>query len=136
MKKLTNHMAGARGINLKGGGTRWIEPGETIEIDADTIEGKLPDLGNAKSDDADDTNLRARNEALEAENADLRAQLAKFDANGDGKAGGSTPAEPPALTGKNKADLLEIAKAEGVTVEKDATNGQIVDAIEKKRAAA
>lgn len=136
MKTFTNHTAGSRGINLKGGGTRWVEPGETVEIDADTIEGKLPDFGKPASEDSDHADLAARNAALETENADLRARLAKLDADGDGNPGGSKPADPPALTGKNKAELLEIAKAEGVTVEDGATNGQIVDAIEKKRAAA
>lgn len=40
---------------------------------------------------------------------------------------------PPALTGKNKAQLLEIAEAEGVTVEDGATNADIVAAIELGR---
>ena len=31
MKTLTNYTAGARGINLQDGSTRWIEPGETVE---------------------------------------------------------------------------------------------------------
>lgn len=44
----------------------------------------------------------------------------------------SKPDEP--LAGKNKADLLAIAKAEGVEIEDDATNRQIRDAIEAKRA--
>ncbi|WP_305096472.1 hypothetical protein [Croceibacterium aestuarii] len=38
-----------------------------------------------------------------------------------------------ALTGKNKAQLLEIAKAEGVEVEDDATNNDIKSAIELAR---
>jgi hypothetical protein len=46
-----------------------------------------------------------------------------------------TPALP-GLTGKNKADLLAIAEAEGVEVADDATNAQIVKAIEDKRAEA
>lgn len=30
----TNNTAGARGVNLKSDATAWIEPGETIELDA------------------------------------------------------------------------------------------------------
>lgn len=40
-----------------------------------------------------------------------------------------------ALTGKNKAELLEIAAAEGVEVEADATNADIKAAIELAREA-
>lgn len=39
----------------------------------------------------------------------------------------------PGLTGKSKAQLLDIAKAEGVEVADDATNAQIVEAIEAAR---
>lgn len=39
----------------------------------------------------------------------------------------------PSLTGKNKAALLVIAQAEGVAIADDATNAQIVAAIEAKR---
>ncbi|MEH3121179.1 MAG: hypothetical protein PGN16_04230 [Sphingomonas phyllosphaerae] len=95
MKTFTNHTAGSRGINLKGGGTRWIEPGETVEIDPDTIDGKLPDFGKPASDagvaDEIDT-LRARVETLEAENADLRAQLEAASA-ADGTKGNQPDAE-------------------------------------------
>ncbi|USA40223.1 hypothetical protein NCF86_03445 [Pelagerythrobacter marinus] len=41
--------------------------------------------------------------------------------------------EAVALTGKNKAELLEIAKAEGVEIEEGATNADIVSAIELAR---
>jgi hypothetical protein len=41
--------------------------------------------------------------------------------------------DPPALAGKNKAHLLEIAAAEGVTIEEGATNADIVAAIELGR---
>lgn len=39
----------------------------------------------------------------------------------------------PSLAGKNKAQLLAIAKDEDVDVAEDATNAQIVEAIEAKR---
>lgn len=56
-----------------------------------------------------------------------------FDHDHDGHAGGSLPADPPALSGKNKAQLREIAAAEGVEVAEDATNAEIVAAIEAAR---
>lgn len=46
---------------------------------------------------------------------------------------GDASPELPALTGKNKAELLAIAKAEGAAVADDATNAQISDAIEGHR---
>jgi hypothetical protein len=39
MAKFTNHGVGPRGINLKDRTTRYVEPGETVEIDqADIAE--------------------------------------------------------------------------------------------------
>ena len=68
-----------------------------------------------------------------------------LDHDRNGANGGSLPDAPPALTGKNKDDLLVIAKAEAVAIAKDAdgkdipiadaTNKQIADAIAAKRAA-
>lgn len=58
-----------------------------------------------------------------------------FDHDGDGKDGGSKPKDPPSLSGMNKAELLDQAKAEGVTVKDGATNAEIAEAIEAKRAA-
>lgn len=57
-----------------------------------------------------------------------------LDGDGDGQPGGSVPADPPSLAGKNKAQLTEIATSEGVTVHEGMTNAQIVQAIEAKRA--
>lgn len=65
-----------------------------------------------------------------------RATLPQLDHDGNGEPGGSEPHEPPALSGKNKADLTAIAKAEGVTLDDGMTNAQIVAAIEEARAAA
>lgn len=61
------------------------------------------------------------------------AKSGPLDRDENGADGGSKPAEPPALTGKNKAELLEIAKAEGVEIEDGATNDDIRAAIELKR---
>ncbi len=57
-----------------------------------------------------------------------------LDRDGDGQPGGSVPADPPSLAGKNKAQLTEIAASEGAAVDGDMTNAQIVQAIEAKRA--
>jgi hypothetical protein len=62
-------------------------------------------------------------------------QIAKNGVYPDAFDGADVPSGPPSLSGKNKAQLLEIAAAEGVEVAEDATNAQIVDAIEAKRAA-
>ncbi|WEK42976.1 MAG: hypothetical protein P0Y64_16785 [Candidatus Sphingomonas colombiensis] len=71
MKSFTNHTAGPRGINLLAGGTRWLEPGETVELDPEAIAGAVPDLGHAPSTKED--------RALKAENhkalADLKKQV-------------------------------------------------------------
>lgn len=74
MKKLTNYQPGARGINLKDGTTQWVDPGQSVEIDPKDIAGELPDFGKVPSkDDADDNDLIA---SVQAENADLKAQVA------------------------------------------------------------
>lgn len=63
----------------------------------------------------------------------------KYEVVDKGAAKGATliantpPADLPALTGKNKVELLAIAKAENVTVEDGATNPDIVSAIELAR---
>lgn len=55
------------------------------------------------------------------------------DLDGDGAPGGSLPHEPPALSGKNKAELTAIAAAEGVELEAGAKVADIVAAIELAR---
>lgn len=40
---------------------------------------------------------------------------------------------PPSLSGKTKAELLEIAALEEVSTEEGATNAEIIEAIESKR---
>lgn len=129
-KEATNYTAGPRGINLEDGTTHWVQPGETVDLSELKVKGKLPDFGKA-SDQADKDADEVV--ALRARVAELEAQVAALDGDGDGKPGGSQKANPPALTGKNKEALLEIAKAEGVTIEDGATNADIVSAIELAR---
>jgi hypothetical protein len=49
MANLTNYTAGPRGVNIKQGSgvvTRWLEPGETLELgDGEEVHGTVPDLG-------------------------------------------------------------------------------------------
>ncbi|MES2289273.1 MAG: hypothetical protein V4530_05995 [Pseudomonadota bacterium] len=142
MKTFTNYQAGPRGINLKGGGTHWIEPGASVDLDPKTIEGAVPDLGteaDAKSDGTSEkwiAELEAENARLTARVTELEAKVEALDHDGNGKAGGSNPNDRPALAGKNKAELIHIAKDEGVEHADDATNAQIVEAIQAKRDAA
>lgn len=103
MKEFTNHTPGARGINLVDGTTRWIEPGETVELDPKSIVGDVPDLGKkgaAPVDDADVKALKARVSDLEKENAELTKQVEELtkpadplDHDGNGKKGGAAPAK-------------------------------------------
>lgn len=85
-----------------------------------------------------ETEINLANEriaTLEAENAELTAKLGALDADGDGNPGGSKPQDPPALTGKTKAELLQIAADEGAVIEDGALNADIIAAIELKREA-
>lgn len=128
--KVTNIARGPRGIQTARQGTVMIEPGESavIELDRERDEGNVRaaqkagwfEFAPVREDDEDDDDQPAFRDSL--------------DHDGDGHKGGSTADEPPALTGKNKAQLLEIAAAEGVTVADGATNAQIIEAIEAKRA--
>ena len=67
-----------------------------------------------------------RADAAEAQAADLQARVDELEQE-------AAKPEAIALTGKNKAELLEIAKAEGVEIEEGATNADIVSAIELAR---
>lgn len=79
----------------------------------------------------------------EISEAELKSALAReedfesgepLDHDGDGKKGGSNVDNPPSLSGKNKAELLEIAAAEGVDATEEMTNAAIVELIELNRA--
>lgn len=121
-KKVTNHHAGPRGINLGDGSTRWVAPGETVDLSGLDVKGDLPDFGKPADQSERDADAL---ENLRRENEDLRARLASLD--------GSRHPTAPALTGKGKDELLAIAKAEGVDVPEGATNDAIREAIKAKR---
>lgn len=83
MKKFTNHTQGAKGITLTDGTTRWVEPGDSVEIDEKLISGKVPDMGKAgKSASADDDAL----DDLKAQVADLTKQVEDLTKERDGLA--------------------------------------------------
>lgn len=115
-------------------------------IDAEVIRKEVIDKANERiaallaqhSTDLADANGRA--DKAESDLADandqiaaLNAKIAAFDPDGDGKPGGSAKQSPTALTGKNKAELLDIAKAENVEIEEGSTNDDIKTAIELAR---
>jgi len=120
MTTVTNYQPGPRGINLENGSTVWVESGQTVDISDLKVKKPLPDFGKPADQAERDANDV---EALRARVAELEAQLA-------GKDSGS---KLPGLTGKSKAELLDIAKAEGVDIEDGATNNDIVAAIELHR---
>lgn len=66
MGALTNYTAGPRGVNVKGGSTRWIEPGESIDVAKADIVGDLPDLGKKPADESDGDTLAAALSEVEA----------------------------------------------------------------------
>lgn len=130
MAKYTNTSMGLRGVLMNDGSTNWLEAGATVDLDSDeianlgqgVIKGTKPK--GAAQDDASADLIAALSAQLDAANAQIAALK-------DGKA---EPAVPPSLSGKNKAELLEIAAAEGVPdVTADMTNSDITSAIELHR---
>jgi len=71
-------------------------------------------------------------EAMDMTVEGLRVMM-RIDAGADHRKAPEMTPTIPALTNKNKAELLEIAADEGVFTEEGATNAEIVDAIEAKR---
>jgi len=100
------------------------EVGEKAQTYIDNLKVEHADalsIANARADDAEAALAEAK-----AEIEELKADLAEATKPAD-------KPDLPSLTGKNKAELLTIAKDEGAQVPDDATNAQIVEAIEAKR---
>ena len=73
MKKFTNYAEGPRGVVMKDRTTRWIDPGQTLELDPKEVA-SVPDLGEkptAKAGAADSDEI----ETLRTANAELTAQV-------------------------------------------------------------
>lgn len=125
MTSFTNYTSGPKGFNLKAGGTAWVDPGETIELDEADIAGTKPDLGKAPA--TDEESAASLSEALalieqqKVTIANLEAQIA------------AQPVKRVGLTGKSKDQLIAIAADEGATIEDGATVNDIVSAIELHR---
>lgn len=101
MKKLTNYQLGPRGVNTKAG-TVWIDPGQSVEIDADDIIGEVPDLGKKPGASApDDSEVKA----LAAQVENLTKQVDALTGERDALAKDKT-----ALT-KANADLTKQVDA-------------------------
>lgn len=95
MSTKTNYQPGPRGINLASGTTHWVESGQSVKISGSAkdgyfietdegdkleVKGDLPDFGR-KVDAAADAAAGERIEALEAENASLKDQIASLQAD-------------------------------------------------------
>lgn len=157
MEKFTNNAPGARGVRMKDGTTTFIDAGATVDLEESQIEHVHEDIAKGdraakvqadkfasgqgvdmaevetlKAAHARELNITtARAEKAEADLAEALDKIASLEAD---LAEVTKPTDLPGLTGKNKAELLAIAKDEGAQVAEDATNAQIVEAIEAKRA--
>ena len=110
MPIVRNISPGPRGGFLKGKEV-WAEPGESIEAD-DFVEEWFEPVPEHEAE----------------------AEFSPLDHDEDGEKGGSKPAAPPALSGKTKAELIEIAAAEGLTFDDEDLVADIKAAIEAGRA--
>lgn len=89
MKTFTNNAPGMRGIRVREGDgevVRYLDPGQSIEIDPTTIVGALPDLGKPRHGGAtaEDGSV-AQIALLKSENARLTARVSELEARLSGK---------------------------------------------------
>lgn len=123
--KITNNGPAAEGVETVEG-RRWIAPGRSREVTiAEEIAPRVARIKSLSVEEVHDETLDSEVVALDNHNPD--------PLDHDGRPGGSLPADPPSLTGKNKTQLLEIAEAEGVEIEEGSTNADIMSAIELAR---
>lgn len=74
---VTNYAPGMRGINLKDEGTRWLNPGDSLEFDEADMIGAMPDLGQAtEATIADQAALTQELASANAQIASLQATIA------------------------------------------------------------
>lgn len=105
---IRNISPGPRGVRTVDGDLVMIERGASVELE----------LSAAEKKDAEATGYF------------------EFASSGSKAKGGEVPAGDKPLAKMNKAELLDVAKAENVEVKDGATNKDLVEAIEKARAAA
>ncbi len=125
----------ARMIGLDVDGEEGEVETDTLNIDEalEAARREVAEAAQAEMDrrqDAFTSELETANERAEAAEKDLEAARIEIAAL---KAAASSKPDLPGLAGKNKAELIEIAKAEGVEIEDGATNDDIKSAIELHR---
>lgn len=98
-----------------------LETGRFPRVPATAVDGLVADGRVARIDG-------------DAEAAEPAPAPNPLDHDHNGKAGGSLPADPPALSGKTRKELFAIAKAESVKVDAKWKNDLILAAIEAARA--
>ena len=135
-KRYKNITAGPKGFYTADGELVMVESGQLTPEGVEFGPNEpVKDWFGSPNAEVEQAQALSEVEQLRAENERLRAQLAALDGDGDGKAGGTKPSDPPALSGLTKAELLEVAKAESVELSEEATKAEILEAIEAKRAA-
>lgn len=148
MTTFRNTTKGSRGILLTSGKYVTIAPGQTETVRGDKIKSIAEGLQIINPAEAEprvaEGGAEAELPAPPSSISTIDGSLAQLDRDGDGKPGGSKPAEPPALSGMRKDDLIAQAEAEGILIEQikgTGANGNVIAddikaAIEAKRAAA
>ena len=110
-----NDTKGSRGILLTSGAYVMIDPGQTKTVPGDKI--RSISAGLVQIDSAEALALAVAEGGEEAELPAPPSSLSGIDHDGNGKPGGSLPADPPVLTGMRKDQLIAQAEKEGVIVE-------------------
>lgn len=115
--------------------------GDTLEVDRSRVQGFIDGKNIEKPEGWEEAVAEANSQGVADGGFTVTPpdgsgnDLPQLDHDGNGEPGGSAPHVPVSLTGKNKADLLQIAFDEEVVISEGATNADIVKAIEAKREA-